>query len=201
MVTKACPRLPILHHSRELVVEAVLAGRRAETLVSEQLSEADLELGGMVEDRHHGLTTPATVRDAKLYPRATEIRNRRQLTIVSVEECAEVADRLGLELIQPEWLGANLLVRGLPELSTMPAGSRLVIPGGLGLVCEMENFPCRFPGEVLQKLHPEIPGLVKGFIREAYGRRGICASVERPGTIRPGDLLQFVPPQPHKTLT
>lgn len=200
-MTSASLRSPVTHYSSELLVEAVLAGRRADTLVSERLPEAHLDLGGMVEDRHHGLTTLAAVREAKLYPRATEIRNRRQLTIISVEECADVAGRLGLDRIEPEWLGANLLVRGYPALSTMPVGSRLVIPGGLGLVCEMENFPCRFPGEILQERHPQVPGLVKRFVREAYGRRGICASVERSGTIRSGDLLHFLPPQPHRTLT
>lgn len=201
MVTSASSRLPVAHHTSELVVEAVLAGRRADTLVSERLPEAHLDFGGMVEDRHHGLTAPATVRDAKLYPRGTEIRNRRQLTIVSVEECAELASRLGLETIEPAWLGANLLVRGYPHLSAMPVGARLVVPGALGLVCEMENRPCRFPGEVLQELHPQRPGLVKKFVLEAYGRRGICASVERPGRILPGDLLHFIPPEPHHTLT
>lgn len=185
----------------ELVVEAILVGNRDDSLVSERVPGADLDWGGMPGDRHHGVTLPSNNRDRGVYEPGTELRNRRQLTIVSVEECADMARRLGLDTLEPEWLGANLLVRGHPHLTSMPAGTRMVIPDGAALVCEGENLPCRFPGEVLQELFPHVDGMVKAFIREGYGRRGVAASVERVGPIRPGDRARVLPIPPTRTLT
>ncbi len=185
----------------EIVVEAVLSATHADSLVSTRLPSVRLDFGGIPGDRHHGLTMRSNSRDAKVYARDTEIRNRRQLTIVSVEECAEVARRLRLDRIDPEWLGANALVSGYPHLSRMPAGTRMLFPSGAGLLCEGENLPCRYPGEVIQQLHPGAAGLVRAFVREAYGRRGIAASVERPGEIHAGDRARVVPLPTYATIT
>ena len=55
-----------------------------------------------------------------MYPRGTEILNRRQITIVSVEELERIAEELGVVSVLPEWLGANLLLKGFSELTNSP---------------------------------------------------------------------------------
>ena len=86
-----------------------------------------------------------------MYPRGTEILNRRQINIVSEEELAQIAKELEIEKVLPEWLGANLLVKGYPDLTKLTLGSRILFPGGAGLICMGENMPCTFPGEKIQK--------------------------------------------------
>ncbi|WP_420491535.1 hypothetical protein [Neobacillus drentensis] len=44
------------------------------------------------------------------------------MTIVSVEELDRIAEELGVESVLPEWLGANVLVKGFPELTKLPMG-------------------------------------------------------------------------------
>ncbi|GAB6875382.1 MOSC domain-containing protein [Thermaerobacter litoralis] len=174
-------------------VEAVLGAWDAGTFVTQRVEAVEVDFGGIPGDRHHGLTRPAGSREP-MYPRGTPIRNRRQLSAVSVEECAAIATGLGLDAVLPEWLGANLLLEGLPELTRLPAGARLLFPGGAGLVCEGENRPCRRPGEVLaalHPLHPEREALPVRFVQVARGRRGIVLSVERPGRIAQGDRVRI----------
>jgi len=54
---------------------------------------------------------------------------------VSVEELDRIAQELGVESVLPEWLGANVLVKGFPELTKLPMGSRILFPSGAGLIC------------------------------------------------------------------
>lgn len=181
--------------SDPLTVEAALVAATPGTFVSARRPTIEVDFAGVIGDRHYGITTPASVREARYYRRGTEIRNRRQVSLVSVEECAEVAARMGIQHVSPEELGANLLVGGLADLSSLAPGTRLLFPSGAGLVCEAINQPCRLPGQVIQDRHPEVPGLTRAFVRAARGRRGIVASVERPGSISEGDAVRLVPPE------
>ena len=45
------------------------------------------------------------MRTIKQYPRDTDIRNVRQLTLVSEEELAEIAGLMGIPEMKAEWLG------------------------------------------------------------------------------------------------
>ena len=148
---------------------------------------------GFAGDSHAGLTRPACVRVKQQYAEGTEIRNTRQISILSREELAEVARTLGLHEIIPEWVGANLLLSGIPTLSLLPPSSRLIFAGGASLVVDMENGPCVWPGQVIDQYHP---GKGEGFPRAALNRRGITAWVEREGTIAEGDAVSLhIPPQ------
>jgi hypothetical protein len=177
-----------------LHVVRVLVAPDPRSIVAVEVPQLQLDHGGVVGDRHHGTTRRSGSREARFYPRGTVIRNRRQVSLVSVEELAEVAERLGLAAIRPEWLGANLLVAGFPQLSALPLGARILLPGGVGLVCEGVNQPCRLPARVLDE---RFPGAGRGFVRAAYGRRGIVASVERPGVIDPGAAGDIILPELH----
>lgn len=179
-----------------LSVVSVLSATDPDSIVSTSVARLELDFGGVVGDRHHGLTRPSDTRQLRYYPRGTMIRNRRQLTVVSVEELAEIAARLSLPSIDPAWLGANLLVDGAPELSALPMGTRLLLSGGAGLVCEGVNQPCRLPAEVLQAQFPRSRASA-GFVKAAYGRRGIAVSVELPAPIAPGEDVVVAPPEVH----
>jgi hypothetical protein len=194
--------LPVLsgrdNPDAELTVVRVYSATDPDSIISHEVPELELDMGGVVGDRHYGVSRPSNGRQARFYPRGTDIRNRRQLTFVSVEELTEVARRMQLPEIRPEWLGANVLVEGFPELSALPIGARLLLPDGVGLVCEGVNQPCRLPARVLQQ---EFPGSTaqRDFMRVAFGRRGIAASVERPGPVRPGIRVGIALPELHST--
>jgi hypothetical protein len=66
-------------------INSILIADDPKTFVTRRISEANLEFGGIRGDRHFGITSKADSRQP-MYPRGTEILNRRQITIVSVEE-------------------------------------------------------------------------------------------------------------------
>ena len=172
-------------------INAVLIADDPETFVSRRILEANLEFGGICGDRHFGITSKADSRQP-MYPRGTEILNRRQITIVSVEELDRIAEELGVESILPEWLGANVLVKGFPELTKLPMGSRILFPSGAGLICMGENQPCTLPGDEIQKHYEDHEKLSSRFVRAGYKRRGIVCAVERPGIIHENDEIQVL---------
>lgn len=155
----------------------------------------DLTFAGLAEGEvHAGLTRPSCSRVVAQYPKGTEIRNTRQLALVSSEEMAEIAARLGLDRIEPVWLGASVVVEGLPDFSHLPPSSRLQVEeSGATLTVDMENRPCQFPAKSIEVVHP---GCGKGFKTAARGRRGVTAWVEREGRITVGHRLRLhVPDQ------
>lgn len=188
--------LAVAEAAAELSVVQVLSAASPDSFLAAPVPQLDLEFGGIRGDRHFGLTRPSGSREARCYPRGTTILNRRQVTLVSAEELAHVASRLQVPEIRAEWLGANLLVAGLPALSALPAGTRLLFPSGAGLVCTGVNQPCRQPAQVVQEHYPQSTAL-RQFVRAAMGRRGIAASVECPGLVRPFDRAIVVPPERH----
>ena len=175
-------------------VAGVMVGLEAGSLVTTRKAEVRVTLEGFEGDRHAGLTRLSDSRTPH-YPRGTVIRNSRQVTIVSAEELAEVAAAMGLPALPPEWLGANLCLRGVPALTHLPPSARLYFPGDAVLAVEGENLPCRLPGEVIQSRHPDLPGLATAFPKAALHKRGLVAWVERPGTIREGDTARIEVPQ------
>ncbi len=172
----------------EAVLEALLIADEPGSFVTRRIEETVLEFGGIRGDRHFGTTYPADVRQP-MYPKGAEILNRRQISLLSEEEMAAVARELELPEIQPEWLGANMLLKGMEDLTLLPAGSRILFPSGAGIVCESINLPCTLPGAVIQKHFAGHQGLTKGFVAAAKRRRGIVGSVERPGPVSAGDAV------------
>ena len=169
---------------------------RAVSLESAAVPALELGWDGPVGDTHSGLTRPSCSRVIKQYPeRGTEIRNARQLSVLSVEEMAQTAAAMGIEAVKPEWIGANILLDGIPDLTRLPPASRLMAEDGTAAIAvDMENGPCRFPAEVIEAVHP---GKGMGWTRAAMGRRGIVAWVERRGVLKVGDRLRLhVPPAP-----
>ncbi len=152
-----------------------------------------LDWAGPVGDSHAGRTRASCSRVTTQYPRGTEIANVRQLSVLSAEELAEIAAKIGLDALDPALLGATLVLSGIPDFSHIPPSARLQAEGGPTLVVDMQNRPCHLPAREIEDDHA---GHGKAFKTAAQGRRGVTAWVERPGRLAPGDRLQLhVPDQ------
>ncbi len=103
--------------------------------------------------------------------------NTRQLTIVAQEVLDEVNETLGIQL-EPGFLGENLTVEGLGDLSDLEPGDRLLIGASVVLEVTAQNKPCSTVGVY----HPQL-------VKALYGRRGVCAVVLRTGIVQPGDPI------------
>jgi hypothetical protein len=175
-----------------ITVKAVLCTEESSSFVTHQVPSITVDIAGIPGDRHYGLLRLASSRQ-KIYLRGTMVANRRQITIVSEEECAMIADRMGIQEIRPEWLGANLLLSGLSEgITSLPLGSRLLFPEGAGLICEGENLPCLGPGKQIAAFYNQ-PELAATFVIAAANSRGIICSIEREGSITLGDICTIIP--------
>ncbi|SLN20008.1 Putative metal-sulfur cluster biosynthesis proteins YuaD [Roseovarius albus] len=158
------------------------------------LNEMQLSLAGADGELHSGETRPSCVRVRSQHPEGTIIRNTRQLSVVSEEELGIIAEEVGLDEIHPEWLGASVVVRGIPDFTYVPPSSRLQTEEGTTLVVDMENRPCNFPAREIEK---DRPGHGKKFKKAATGRRGVTMWVEREGKLSVGDTLTLhIPDQP-----
>lgn len=154
--------------------------------VTAPVGALSVDFAGIVGDHHAGPTRRSTSREP-WYPRGTEIRNDRQLTIVSPSELAEVAEAMDLPVIEPAWIGANLVLDDVADLTALPAGTKLLFAGGVSLSVEAENMPCRAAGRSIAGHFPEREGLDLLFWKAAFHKRGLVASVEKPGTIATGE--------------
>lgn len=184
--------MPLAQPTLEAKATAVLAARQPKSFVTAREPFVDIDLAGIPGDRHYGLLRKADSRQ-RIYPRGVLIANRRQLSVVSEEDCALIAAELGIAEVLPEWLGANLLIAGCPSLTLLPPGARLVFPSGAGLIGEGENQPCKAPGEQIA-LAVGQPELARRFTRAARKLRGIVCSVECAGRIACGDTVRIYLP-------
>ena len=144
----------------------------------------DLSFDGIGGDYHAGPTRRSGGREP-WYPRGTEMRNERQLSIVAPDELAAVAQRMGLAEIRPEWIGANLSLDGVPHLSMLPAGTLLFFAGGVTLKVDGQNKPCRIAGRLVAERAgmADLDAGALAFPKSAQRLRGIVAWVEKPGRI------------------
>jgi len=166
---------------------------RAASLCSEPVQDAQLTYAGIPNEAHGGLTRPACVRVRSQYPKDTEIRNVRQLSVMSAEELAEIAADCGLSAFNPAHIGASMVISGIPDFTHLPPSSRLQFPDGSAIVIDMENRPCHLPAKPINADHP---GAGDKFKAAAKGKRGVTAWVEREGQVAVGDIVRLhVPDQ------
>ncbi|MEL6644311.1 MAG: MOSC domain-containing protein [Pseudomonadota bacterium] len=167
---------------------------RTASLRSQAVPEAQVTFAGYAGEDHAGLTRPSCSRVSSQHSKGTEIRNVRQFSVVSAEELAAIATEIGVAELNPAWIGASIVVEGIPDFTYLPPSSRLQGPDGVTLVIDMENRPCHLPAPVIDE---DAPGHGQAFKRAAKGRRGITAWVEREGTLRIGDEMRLhIPDQP-----
>ncbi|MFT5065020.1 MAG: hypothetical protein ACI9TA_000629 [Reinekea sp.] len=148
---------------------------------------------GAEGEAHSGLTRASCVRVRAQWPEGTEIRNVRQLSVMSQEEIDEIAVDCGLDALDPALLGCSLVVKGISDFSHVPPSSRLQSEDGTTIVIDMQNRPCNLPAREIEADHPAHG---KPFKAAAKGKRGVTAWVEREGTFRVGDKVTLhVPDQ------
>lgn len=128
---------------------------------------------GVEGDYHSGAT--------RTNSRGETVANERQVSVVAVEAIEAAASALEVE-IPHGGVGENVLVRGLGDLSELAPGERLVFGSGVELKVTGQNDPCAN----LCVYHAKVPKLL-------YGRRGVLATVEKTGTLRPGDTVSVKP--------
>jgi hypothetical protein len=170
-------------------VEGLYTTPNNDTFVTESRDELLFSLDGIPNNRHFGYQRLSGGREKKFYPRGTLIRNNRQWSAVSVEELKQIADTMQLEEVKPEWIGANLLISGIPDLSLLPGLTRLTFrPGSADevvLIVYGQNKPCIHAHHSIENA---VSQTVKNpFTKAAANCRGLVGWVEKAGVVRVGD--------------
>jgi hypothetical protein len=146
------------------------------------------------------MTAKVGVREKYLAEKGTKLAfNPRQLTVVSEEENARIAQRLGVPDVLPEDLGANLMLRGIPLFTARAIGGTTIkFPDtGHSIFVTMENTPCIHPGNAI-KARLGLEELAMPFAKAAEHCRGVCAVVYVVGagrSVRPGDPAEVYFPE------
>jgi hypothetical protein len=164
------------------------------SLRSEPLTEAFASLDGFEGETHSGATRSSCVRVRSQHPEGTEIRNVRQLSVLSTEEIAQIAAQMKMETLDPALLGASMVIEGIPDFTHVPPSARLQCEAsGATITIDMENRPCILPGREIEAEHR---GFGQAFKPAAKDRRGVTAWMEREGMFKVGDTLRLhVPDQ------
>jgi MOSC domain len=173
------------------VTEILSRGSRETGFEKTSTGHMRLTFAGPEGDCHTGLTRKSDSRTLPLYKRDIDIRNVRQVTLLAVEELADIADRLKIAAIDPSWFGANIVVKSIPDFTLLPPSTRLQFPSGATLVVDMENYPCSQIAKVVERHHP---GTQFNVVKAAMHKRGVTAWVEREGEIQTGDTIKIVTP-------
>ncbi len=187
----------------EIVPSKKIAGRVAgifiapfDHFVTRETDTLDLGFDGIAGDHHAGFTRRSGGREP-WYPRRTEMRNERQLSIVAPDELAEIAARMDLPEVKAEWIGANLVIDGVPSLSMLPAGTMLFFEGGATVKIDGQNAPCRVAGRSIAE-HAGMADHHAGsllFPKVAKRLRGLVGWVEKPGRLVRGESLTVRVPE------
>ncbi len=166
-------------------VDALYLGN-AKGLEKTPCESLEFTLEGIAGDKHAGFIKKADARNPE-YKRGTHMRNDRQWSAVAPDELTEAAQLMGVDHIDPAWVGANLSFTGIPNFTALPKGTKLIFPSGAVLVVEAENAPCVGPGRVIVAKYPELNLSPNRFPKAAIHKRGLVGVIERAGVVRVGD--------------
>jgi len=178
--------MPTDYYARVTYVGCV--ADRATKLGSDPVAEVQANFDGPNGEAHSGLTRLSDSRVTSQYQKGTVIRNTRQFSILSAEDLDAIAAKMGLVEFEPRWVGASLVIRGIPDFTHVPPSSRLQFPSGAMLVVDMENRPCVLPAPEIERDHA---GFGRKFKPAAENHRGVTGWVECPGVIRLGDQVRL----------
>jgi len=129
-------------YSAQIVWLGVVTQRKSVELQTEARSFIKIDWNGVLGSAHSGRTRLSDVRVSQQHDKGTEISNVRQLSIVSQEDIEQISAGMCMAQFDPSWLGANLVVSGLPDFSHLPPSSRLQSANGTTLIVDMQNHPC-----------------------------------------------------------
>jgi hypothetical protein len=153
-----------------------------------------LGFDGIADDRHGGPTRRSGGREP-WYPRGTEIRNERQVSLVSPDDLESIAVSMNVPVVKPEWIGANLLISGIRDFTMLPPRTTLFFEGGVTIRIDGLNVPCRLSGRAIADHYPDREGLDLAFVKTARYLRGLVGWVEKPGIVRAGETVKVNVPE------
>ena len=81
-------------------------------LSTSRIDSVAVSYAGMEGESHSGLVRASCVRVRHQYPQGTEIRNTRQISIVSVEELTLIAANMGVDGLQALLVGGHFRLAG-----------------------------------------------------------------------------------------
>ena len=163
---------------------------RGDDFVSREVDELSLTFDGIEGDYHAGATRLSGGREP-WYKRGTEMRNERQISMLSVEEMNDVAQALNIETTDVGAIGGNFLIEGVPNFSKLPPRTQMFFPSGAVVRIDGYNAPCKISGKSLQNQNPGREDIELGFVQAARETRGLVGWVEKPGVVKAGDEITF----------
>ncbi|NQY63954.1 MAG: hypothetical protein HRT38_09520 [Alteromonadaceae bacterium] len=191
-----------MKHITGKVVEVNL-GKAEDELIKHACDSLQAELDGFVGDRHQSISRVAWAGDKQ--PEGTIRRNERQWSAMSVEEIADIQQKMDLkEPLTAGSLSVNLCFQGIPQLSLLPKGSILKFSSGCELMVEEYNPPC---SEMSEKVANNFstnsgnPISKNAFSQAAIFTRGLVGVIEVAGQIRVGDEVKVEIYQPPVWMT
>ncbi len=173
-------------------IEGLYTTPNPDEFITEYREQLEFLPDGIPGDRHSGFTRLSGGREKKQYPKGTLIRNNRQWSALSMEELAMIARSMQLEDINPGWLGANLLVSGIPGWSGLPSMALIKIFHGASegpvLVNYGQNKPCIHPHRAMEVALGK--NIDAPFTKAATETRGLVGWVEKAGVAHIGDQVE-----------
>ncbi len=187
----------------EIVPSRKISGRvnglfeaRGHDFVTTPTGSLELTFDGIVGDFHAGQTRRSGGREP-WYPRGTEMRNERHISILCNDELDTIAAGMGLPEVKAEWIGGNMVLSGIPLLSMLPPRSLMFFEGGVTLKVDGQNSPCKIAGRSIaaHAATPDATTTALDFVRISKRIRGIVVWVEKPGVIRAGEKVDIRIPE------
>jgi hypothetical protein len=175
-------------------VEGLFRTAHPQSFETTAVDSLALDFEGIAGDRHGGFTRHSGGREP-WYPRGTEMRNDRQISLLSPDDLAATARGMEVPEVRPEWIGGNLLIGGIPDFTRLPPRSCLFFAGGVTIRIDGLNVPCRLSGRSIAARYPDREGLDLHFVKTARHLRGLVGWVEKPGVITRGEALEVRVPE------
>ena len=94
-----------------------------------------------------------------------------------------IARRLNVSHLKAEWIGGNILLDGVPNLTRLPPRTILMFDNGATIRIDGDNLPCSHSGRSIASNFPGREDLEQAFVKHASGLRGLVGWVEKPGIL------------------
>ncbi|MHA2253902.1 MAG: MOSC domain-containing protein, partial [Candidatus Kariarchaeaceae archaeon] len=136
---------------------------------------------------------------------SVEIRNNAQWTAISEDEITSINNNLELDEneLKPEYIGMNILVKGVSNFTQTPRGHYLVFtenekyenhdPYQVVLIVHGEVNPCAYAGGGVEAGTGR-ENIANKFPKAANRLRGLRGWVEKPGVIKKGMYMHILTP-------
>ncbi len=178
-------------------IKQVLVTPVKDHFVTTPVQEVNTTFEGFPKDRHAGNTRKSGGREKAQYKLGTIIRNNRQWSALSEEELKMIAEKMGINEVKAQWVGANIIFEGIPNFSKLPPLSHILInPSSPDFVCLVvfeENGPCQHPNKIIAQ-ETKDQKWKSTFMVAAKGLRGTVGWIDKPGRIRVGDEVKVLIP-------